>query len=337
MTSPPFVQYPGPGASRGSSSYLVELIGEEEGRSFEFYDLLEIGRYDPGIDPAPGVLRIQDPTVSHRHCRIRLGPDGRLYLRDMSRNGIRIDGQRTVPNIEILVEFGQVISFGSELRFRLEGRPSPVPLSPAAPTVGTDVTTDVTVCTLVVGDIRNFTRLVQRTVSPVLQHSITRVFGILEDEVRRHGGTVKEYQGDAIVAFWELGPDGDGARDACRAALALDRASRAAAEDPGVWEVSDFPLGFDWALATGPVSFENVGGSNPTGLSMVGQPVVLSFRLEKLADAETGPILVCPATRKLAGEAFSFRVLGEKEIQGFNQPVVVHSLEGEAEPRRDSS
>jgi class 3 adenylate cyclase len=233
-----------------------------------------------------------------------------------------------IPNIEVGIELGQTISLGNQHRFRLEGDRPVFGSEEKVPLYGTSVTPEIITCTVLVGDIRDYTVLVQQTLSEVLQRSLNRVFDSLRDEVARLGGTVKEYQGDAILAFWESGPEQDHAARACRAALSLDRLSRRMAGDRSIWNVPDSPLRLDWALASGPVSFETMGGRQPTGLSMVGRPVVLAFRLEKLADDETGSILVCPSTRNEAGGGFRFRDLGKRTAKGFEQPIRVHALLG---------
>jgi adenylate cyclase len=148
--------------------------------------------------------------------------------------------------------------------------------------------------------------------------------------VTKHGGTVKEYQGDAVLAFWEGERFGKQAVNACAASLALDRLSRRIAEDRSIWQLADFPLRIDWALATGPVVLDSFGGSQPTGLSLVGAPVVLAFRLEKFANDATGSILACPVTKGMASHKFRFRDLGVMHAKGFDEPDQVFALEGEA-------
>jgi class 3 adenylate cyclase len=63
-------------------------------------------------------------------------------------------------------------------------------------------------------------------------------------------------------------------------------------------------------------------------LSLIGAPVVLAFRIEKYADNETGPIVVCPATRDKASSAFQFKDLGEKPCKGFDDLARVYALIG---------
>jgi class 3 adenylate cyclase len=82
-------------------------------------------------------------------------------------------------------------------------------------------------------------------------------------------------------------------------------------------------------LATGPVTIDTFGGEHRTGLSIVGAPVVLAFRLEKFANVDTGRILVCPVTSQMAGPRFEFRDLGKMLAKGFSRPDHVFSLERE--------
>ena len=63
---------------------------------------------------------------------------------------------------------------------------------------------------------------------------------------------------------------------------------------------------------------------------MIGEAVVLAFRLEKFADDATGPIVACAMTKNLAGDAFRFRDLGEMQAKGFDRVDHVFALEGDA-------
>lgn len=307
---------------------LVWLGHQGAERRYLFHDQIHIGRDDGAGDPPPGVLLVADPTVSRAHCTIRRAPDGRYFARDTSRNGIRLDGRRLVPNVEVEVRPGQTLALGSQYAFRLEGDRPPVAGIELAgqATLGAPGSS---IATVLVGDIRSYTTLVRRASADRLQRSVNRVFDLLQAVVTEHLGTVKEYQGDAILAFWEGDFSGSQAVTACRAALALDARARAIASDPSVWELRDFPLEFDWAMATGPVLLDSLGRGRPTGLSLVGEPVVLAFRLEKFASEATGRILACRATREMAAGRFAFRELGAMLAKGFDRPDDVFALDGE--------
>jgi hypothetical protein len=65
------------------------------------------------LEAGEGLLLVSDPQVSRRHCIIERSSDGRLYVRDVSRNGTRVAGRRIVPNVETEICPGQTLSIGS--------------------------------------------------------------------------------------------------------------------------------------------------------------------------------------------------------------------------------
>jgi class 3 adenylate cyclase len=335
-TPPPALDMP--------AKHLVVDVGGPHEQRYTFFDRIEIRRRQPdppqpaGLPeqgghgrPQPGVVFVDDSTVSSQHCVITQAPDGHCFVRDLSRNGTRLDGRRLVPNIEVEMIVGQVLSVGRQTQFRLEGEAAGGGSSGSRllrePYAGTTEQVESRTVTVLVGDIRDYTVLVQEAPATELQASVSRLFGRLEREVVRGGGTVKEHQGDAVFAFWEVGME-PRAIAACRAALVLHRLVQELAEDRGVWSLDGYPLRMDWALTTGPVIIHSFGGDRPTGLSVIGEPVVLAFRLEKLVSDETGPIITCPATRNEAGGAFVFDNLGPKQAKGFETPIEVFALRG---------
>ncbi len=319
--------YRPPAKTEGSAFYLVAASPGFQERRFIFFNQIEIGRYEESATTVPCTLLIRDGTVSRRHCILSTSSDGRCFVRDVSTNGTWLEGRRLAPNVEVEVRIGQVINLGRGHVFRLEGENAAS--GPGAAAKAGQRTIKVqsgSFVTLLVGDIRDYTVMVREKQSEVVQRSVNRVFSILEKEVERHGGTVKENQGDAIVAFWEQRPGYNFAAAACRAAIALNGKVEELKDDRSAWSVPDFPLRMDWALATGRVVISNVGADRPTGMSMIGEPVVLAFRLEKLATDRTGPILVCGATRELTSAEFDFRELGDVTAKGFDEPTSIYAL-----------
>ena len=314
-------------SGEGPRSYLVTVPVAEGTQRYAFYDRIEIGRDDGVRAEAPGLLLVHDVSVSRSHCIVSRQPVRGWLLRDTSRNGTRLDGRRVVPNLEIPVHAGQVIGVGASAEFLLA-------VEDAASLPSMDETASTTVwmptrclATVLVGDIRDYSVLVRRAPPAVLQQSVGRVFERLGAAVLEQGGTVKEYQGDAVLAYWEGAFGGEQTVAACRAALALDALVLRLAADRETWQVDGLPLQMDWALATGMVLIDSFGGRSPAGLSLIGEPVVLAFRLEKFATPETGRVLACPVTRELARAAFAFRDLGEMTAKGFDRPDHVFALE----------
>ncbi len=202
---------------------------------YPFSDTLEIGRLEEGREPSSDLLLLPSASVSWRHCIIRQTPDGRCYVRDVSRNGTRLDGRRLVPNVEAEIQVGQTLDLGPGMQFTLEGETTP-DLEKALPNrKQTDVAPHLAIATILVGDIRNYTVMVRKAGAFELQQSVSRVFEILTASVEEQGGTVKEFPGDAMLAFWEGSFRGEQAVSACRAVIALDRLSRRIAADASIW------------------------------------------------------------------------------------------------------
>lgn len=302
--------------------------------TYEFFEQIEIGRDDDGREVEPGRLLVRAPHVSGRHCILTQNAQGRCFVRDLSRNGTRVNGRRLMPNVESEIHVGQTLDLGGGIQFALRGEPAAGPQK-AKPRKRTSAETQLTLATVLVGDIRDYTLLVREAPSAEVQQSVSRVFQHLTAAVEAQGGTVKEFPGDAILAFWEGGVDGRQAVAACRAVIQLDDLARRIATDPSIWTLRDFPLKMDWALATGGVVIDSFGGDTPVGLSMVGEPVVLACRLEKFANDQTGRILACPATRQMAlramrtspGVPLGFVDLGLMQAKGFDRPDSVFALQ----------
>jgi len=327
------MQYSAPSATAGQGKQLVTYPGTPNERRFVFFDHIEIGRYQESRQHPPGILLLDDPTISSQHCIITQASDGRCFIRDVSRNGTRLDGKRLIPNVEIAIEVGQSISIGNGHQFILAGEfPSRHETATFDESSSTVSRPETSIVTVLVGDIRDYTALVQRADLKKVQEAIRRVFYMLENAVSRLGGTVKEFRGDAIFAFWEKGQSANHAVSACSAALELDSLVKGLAQDQSVWDIPCFPLLMDWALATGHVTIATTGDDRPTGLSVIGRPVVLAFRLEKFADERTGSIVVCETTRGEASGSFEFNDLGYKRSKGFDETNRVFALMSQKQP-----
>jgi class 3 adenylate cyclase len=308
---------------------LVRSPGTPEERSFPFREQIVIGRRRTEGGEGEMIL-LRDPVVSGRHCVLTCTVDGHFVIRDVSRNGTRVSGRRLVPNVEEEIRPGERIQVGPH-EFLLQ---TDVRVQAAVPPddgfEATQLLEASTEVSILVGDIHGYTRLNQRHGASDVFANVSRVFAHLEAVVHKHLGAIKEYQGDAIFAYWESQP-GEAHAHACRAcgaALALDERLQQLAADPDVWSFPDVPLRMEWAVTTGSVLLSSMGRERPVGLAMVGDVVNYAFRLEKLAGAKTGVILVCERTEALCRSAFRFRDLGPLQVEGRARAEPVFVLEG---------
>jgi len=298
---------------------------------FPFTDRIEIGRFEPGGPMDDGRVLVEDPTVSSVHCVIVRGPEGRLFVRDCSRNGTWVDDARLIPNREQEIRPGQALRVGAGITLRLVedaavAQPSTAQRRGTRGTVALPTTQHLA---LLVGDVRGYTALLTSVPEDRLQAAVAGVFARLVTTIRSLGGQVKEYQGDSILAFWEHRGTESPAILACRAALALARHVEALAADSHAWPFPAHPLRMDWAIATGRVSVHVIGADRPEELSLVGEPVVLAYRLEKAADDRVGSLLTCARTRAEADGRFAFGDAGDLSLSGFTEPVRAFRLLGE--------
>ena len=141
---------------------------------YPFFDRIQIARFRPGQEqPPPGVLFIKDRTISSRHCEIAQGPDGKFYIRDTSRNGTRLDDRRLEPNMEIEVHNTQRVRVGLQPDFTiLIANSSSEESADLSSTQGSSA---LSMATVLVGSIQDFTGQSHENLSPSLQQSLPSV------------------------------------------------------------------------------------------------------------------------------------------------------------------
>jgi class 3 adenylate cyclase len=320
-----------PGTSMGAGPlYLIHRSDDGSVHRFVFFERVEIGRHQESREVEPGVLMLKDPTVSRRHCEIVQTAPGRCTLRDVSRNGTWLDGRRLLPNIEFDFHVGQVMRVGAGHEFHLAGGSLDTLDIAGRDDQRTQSVLEYGEVAILVGDIAGYTSIVQHADPARLHRSVERLFHEIEETLIARGASLKEHQGDAVFAYWSEKHCPTYAETACAAALDVDALARRLAQDTSIWNVPNFPLRMEWAIATGGVAIKSTGGDHPTGLAMVGEPVILAFRLEKLANEERGTVLVCPRTRSLTDGLFVCRDVGELRIDGFAETIAVTGLVGHA-------
>ncbi len=307
---------------------LIYAPDTSEEESFDFVDRIVVGRRR-GRDPNEPRVQLDDKAISGRHCVVTQTNNGVFLVRDVSRNGTKVDGRRLVPNVDVQVESGTIIKVGDHRLMLWVDTTGDVDVDPRdledEQTVIVRLETDVTI---LVGDIKGYTRLNERFNSTLVWQAVEPVFQALSTIVESNSGTIKEYQGDAIVAFWENDDEHPGrhAIHACAASLLLHQEAQRLS-DPSIWPIAGHPLQMDWALTTGRVAINTIGVQR-SGLALVGDAINVAFRLEKLVSQETGPIIVDQATHALASSAFRFNSLGAFAIEGRSQSEQIFSLTG---------
>jgi class 3 adenylate cyclase len=131
-------------------------------------------------------------------------------------------------------------------------------------------------------------------------------------------GTIKDYAGDAVFAFWDhhSKPRTEQALLACKAALKQAQTVRGirgslSNSNPAV---QDLRIG--WGVTTGKVTISHYG-SRVADVAIVGDSTNLAFRLSAMANKDfPSEILICSQTAALVRKGLSISDLGFVSIRG---------------------
>lgn len=299
-------------------------------RELEVLDKAFVGRTCAGVDPSRAIV-LNDPNVSRDHLVIVRTAHG-TTVRDMSRNGTWVNGVRMTQGAERPLENGDVIRLGQvELTVTID---SPQDAELAEDDADQTMTSWTTVSpvyqhvTNLVADLRGFTSLSETIGSEQMYAVMNSVFKTFSDLVVAHRGTIKDYAGDAIYAFWEHGllPNPEKARLACTAALAqLAALPQIAAElAETIPEASQLRVG--WGVTTGMVTVSQYG-SRAADLAVLGDSTNLAFRISGLANKDLpAPIVLDEQTKALIDGGYQLASLGQHAIKGKREPVPLYGI-----------
>ena len=173
-------------------------------------------------------------------------------------------------------------------------------------------------------DLAGFTSLTERLgptgIVDVLNDWFSRMTGIIE----RRGGTVIQFQGDAILATFNVPvPDPEHARQAVRAALEMRAATR---------RLDTAGRGLDCriGIGTGRVVAGAVGASGRLSYTVYGNAVNLAARLETLNREYGTAVLLCGETAEAAKD-LPIEPAGTTTVRGRSVPTRLFTIRGEAD------
>ena len=168
---------------------------------------------------------------------------------------------------------------------------------------------------LVFSDVRGFTAFSENRDPALVIERLNEVLGLEADVVRRHGGDVDKFVGDAMFV-WFSGPD------RCRHALdaAVEILSRLQARFAGK---AGTEIGF--GIHVGEVVVGSMGSQDRRDYTAIGRSVNLAARL--CSAAKSGQILVSEAVAIELEETLSLIALPPISAKGFTEPVRVFEVD----------
>lgn len=173
--------------------------------------------------------------------------------------------------------------------------------------------------TVLFADLAGFTAMSERLDPPAIVEVLNGYFSAMVDIIEGHGGVVTQFQGDAILAIYNVPiADPDHAQKAVRTAIEMQRAVAART-------FAGHRLSCRIGINTGEVVAGSVGASGRLSYTVHGDAVNLAARLEQLNKRYETQTLISGTTANLI-EDVELRAMGEVEIRGKDEPVTLFAV-----------
>ena len=170
-------------------------------------------------------------------------------------------------------------------------------------------------------DCRGYTRLTQELGIEKLAPITEEFFKASAAVIREHHGIVDRLLGDAVMAFFNVPIKRDD--HVLRAVDAAFRIQEAVNHINAKLDGA-FVLGVGIGIATGAALATNMGSTNCSDYTMVGDTINIAARLQ--GKAARGEVLVTEDAYKPISAAFPDAVRAEYLLKGISQPVAAHQL-----------
>lgn len=186
-------------------------------------------------------------------------------------------------------------------------------------------------------DIRSFTNISEANKPEVIVAFLNRYFTIMVDIIKKHGGTVDKFIGDAIMALFGTPISyEDNARRAARAAYEMREALETVPlEDLILPNGMKFNIGI--GIHYGDVIAGSLGSKDKTDYTVIGDNVNLASRLEGLTKTYGTQVLVSESVKKdiirnetdekLFDSEFCFRYLDDVKVKGKAKAVPIYAID----------
>lgn len=186
-------------------------------------------------------------------------------------------------------------------------------------------------------DIRSFTNISEANKPEVIVAFLNRYFTIMVDIIKKHGGTVDKFIGDAIMALFGTPISyEDNARRAVRAAYEMREALESVPlEDLVLPNGMKFNIGI--GIHYGDVIAGSLGSKDKTDYTVIGDNVNLASRLEGLTKTYGTQVLVSESVKKdiirnetdekIFDSEFCFRYLDDVKVKGKAKAVPIYAVD----------
>lgn len=181
--------------------------------------------------------------------------------------------------------------------------------------------------TVFFSDVRGFTALSEsmepEAVVEMLNEYMTRMVAI----IRRNGGVVDKYVGDAIMALW--GVPLTGQNDAQQAVKACLEMRQDLAELNQLRIARGQPvLKIGMGLNSGPLIAGNIGSNEKMEYTVIGDAVNLASRIESMTKEYGTDLLISSSIYAKVQDRFVIETAGSTKVKGKSEAIHVYKVQG---------
>ncbi|MBN1940137.1 MAG: adenylate/guanylate cyclase domain-containing protein [Candidatus Aminicenantes bacterium] len=288
--------------------FVIERPGRERSR-VELGNTTSIGRAT-----ANSICLKEDGAASRQHALVRRQGETEYSLLDLgSANGTYLNEKLLL--VPAILRHGDCVRVGDTiLRFEFHGDPASNLAGTQTVYERTQMAVRMSRMTILVCDIRDFTRIGEILAPDVLSRFLGSWFRDASEAILSRGGVVDKFIGDAVMAYWPVVPatPSGAAENAVETAVTLHRLAERV-ELPGY---SDFSFRIGIGINQGLVSCGNIGVQSGRDLTIMGDAVTLAFRLESVCKVKKIPIVVGAEIASVLGGSRAWIPLGEVHLKG---------------------
>ena len=173
-------------------------------------------------------------------------------------------------------------------------------------------------------DLRGFTQFTSQAEPEDVLDVINAYYGVVGQQLHAHDGTVGDFAGDGIMAYFnDPVPCDSPALAAVHMALAVREQMRGLVT---AWRNRGYDLGYGIGIAYGYATLGIIGFEGRNDYSPLGSVVNLGVRL--CSQAESEQILIDQRVRGAVAPSCEINAVGEVTLKGFHTPVTVSEVLG---------
>jgi adenylate cyclase len=179
--------------------------------------------------------------------------------------------------------------------------------------------------TIFCSGIAQFAAVARQMKAGPLVRDLRAYFEAVSTTILENQGTIDQYSGDSVMAFWGAPLPLDNHADlACRSALFIRNNLYNLFQQ---WTIQGkYPFHTRMGIHTGQVITGNLGYRDRLNYTVIGDAVNVSVRLEELNKVYGTHIIVSEFTRNRCRDSLEFRLLDRVSVAGRGEPFEIYEL-----------